>query len=86
MTTLPKWIYFNGTAYYLKEWQAVEDERLKGWWFCAYYPDGDMDKMPPEVTDGNNCYFLVSSDPYSYEEAAAELLEKVNNMKPWLKV
>lgn len=86
MTQLPIWIYFNGTTYYLKEWQAVDTKDLEGWWFCAYYPDGDMDKIPPEVTDGSNGYFLVSSSPFSYEEAAADLLEKVNNMKSWLKV
>ena len=86
MTTLPVWIYFNGTTYYLKEWQAVDNKNLKDWWFCGYWPNGDRDKMPPEVTDGHFCYYLVSSDPYSYEEAVADLLKKVNNMKPWLKV
>ena len=83
MINLPKWIYFNGTTYYFKEWEA-DDERLKGWWFCGYWPNGDLNQLPPEVTNGHDYYNLVSSDPYSKELAEKDLLGRLNDMKPWL--
>lgn len=83
MTKLPKWIYFNGVTYYFKEWQE-DDKDLKDWWFCGYWPNGNIDEMPAETTDGSMRYFLVSTDPYSKEAAEEDLLERVNNMKPWL--
>ena len=83
MTKLPKWIYFNGVTYYFKEWQA-DNKDLKDWWFCGYWPNGNIDEMPAETTDGGSRYFLVSTDQYSKEAAEEDLLERVNNMKPWL--
>lgn len=83
MESLPEWIYFNGTTYYFKEWQS-DDKELKDWWFCGYWPNGNIDEMPAETTDGKEKYFLVSTDPYSKEAAERDLLERVNNIKPWL--
>ena len=78
MKTLPEWIYFNGKTYYFKEWQSDYKE-LKDWWFCGYWPDGNIDEMPAETAH----YFLVSSSPFSKEDAEDDLLEKVNEMTPW---
>lgn len=73
MEKLPEWIYFNGKTYCFKEWQ-VEEDILKDWWHCGYWPNGNINKMPAETTHG----FLVSSDPFSKEAAERDLLEKIN--------
>ena len=84
MTNLPTWIYFNGTTYYLQEWQST-DADIEGWWFCGYWPDDKGNNIPPEVTDGYEHYRLTSCSPYDKEDAEEDLLDRINRMKPWLK-
>lgn len=82
MVNLPEWIYFNGGLYYFKEWQS-DDEILKNWWFCGYWPNKDINQMPAETTDGHGRYFLVSAD-IDKKLAKKDLLKRINDMKPWL--
>ena len=84
MNKLPEYIYFNNIIYYLKEYGGEKRTRFDGWWFCGYWPNGNLNELPAETTDGKINYFLVSVHPNSKEAAESDLLERVNNMKHWL--
>lgn len=79
MTTLPNRMYFNGKTYHLYE--EILSEPVEGWHSFIYIENEDS--LPPSVTDGKNYYYLCTCDP-DRETAYNDMLDRINNMKPWL--
>ena len=81
METLPDWIYFNGKTYHLFE--EVLGEPVEGWYAFLYAEN--RDSAPPNVSDGKCGYYLCTTDP-DKDVAYNDMLDRINNMKTWLKL
>ena len=79
MKILPNWIYFNGKTYYLFE--MILGEPIEGWYSFLYAENENS--LPPNITDGKSWYYLCTCDP-NRDIAYNDMLERINNMKPWL--
>lgn len=77
MEKLPDILETDGNKYPLSSYKSEEDDGFFGWWCFQYVGHNGM---PIEAHDGNSWYYLTAFEP-TYEEAYADLLERITNMK-----